>query len=101
MLAYKAGLLAGMSSESAEERALQARIPDSPTARALWAYWHAHGHQSSLDAAQKVADLVLARRLLWHLGDGALIVPDCGGRPDRIHYPIQFYDLLFALEVMA
>ena len=54
-----------------------------------------------MDAAQKVADLVLARRLLWHLGDGTLIVPDWGGRPDRIHYPIQFYDLLFALEVMA
>ena len=35
VLAYKAGLLAGMSSESAEERALQARIPDSPTASAL------------------------------------------------------------------
>src|ERR1039458_5071668 len=35
VLAYKAGLLAGMSSESAEARALQARIPASPTARAL------------------------------------------------------------------
>ena len=33
--------------------------------------------------------------------DGTLIVPDWGGRPDRIHYPIQFYDVLFALQVMA
>jgi len=44
---------------------------------------------------------VLARRLLWHLSDGTLIVPEWGGRPDRIHYPIQFYDVLFALQVMA
>lgn len=70
-------------------------------ARGLWAYGQAHGHQGALDAAQKVADLVLTRRLLWHLRDDTLIVPDWGGRPDRIHYPIQFYDVLFALQVMA
>ena len=70
-------------------------------ARGLWAYGHAHGHQPALDAAQKVADLVLARRLLWHLRDDTLIVPDWGGRPDRVHYLIQFYDVLFALQVMA
>ena len=35
MLVYKAGLLADRSSESAEARALQARIPDSPTARVM------------------------------------------------------------------
>ena len=70
-------------------------------ARGLWAYGRDHGYQPALDAAQKVADLVLARRLLWHLRDGTLIVPDWGGRPDRIHYPIQFYDVLFALQVMS
>jgi hypothetical protein len=70
-------------------------------ARGLWAYGHAHGHQPALDAAQKVADLVLARRLLWHLRDDTLIVPAWGPRPDRIHYPIQFYDVLFALEVIG
>jgi len=70
-------------------------------ARGLWTYGHAHGYQPTLDAAQKVADLVLARRLLWHLRDDTLIVPDWGGHPDRIHYPIQFYDVLFALQVMA
>jgi hypothetical protein len=47
-----------------------------------------------------VADLVLARRLLWRLGDGTLVAPRWGGRVDRIHYPIQFYDVLFALQVM-
>ena len=70
-------------------------------ARGLWAYGHAHGHQPAMDAAQKVADLVLDRRLLWHRRDGTLVVPGWGGRPDRIHYPIQFYDVLFALQVMA
>ena len=70
-------------------------------ARGLWAYGQAHGHQPSLDAAQRVADLVLARRLLWRIGDGTLIAPRWGGRADRIHYPIQFYDVLFALQVMA
>ena len=33
-------------------------------ARGLWAYGLAHGHQPALDAAQKVADLVHARRHL-------------------------------------
>lgn len=70
-------------------------------ARGLWAYGLAHSYQPALDAAQKVADLVLARRLLWHQRDGTLLMPDWGGRPDRIHYPIQFYDVLFALQVMA
>ena len=44
---------------------------------------------------------MLARRLLWRIGDGTLIEPKWGGRADRIHYPIQFYDVLFALQVMA
>jgi hypothetical protein len=48
-----------------------------------------------------VADLVLPRRLLWHRSDGTLVVPDWGGRADRIHYPVQFYDVLFALQVMV
>lgn len=72
-------------------------------ARGLWAYGRAHGYQPALDAAQRVADLVLPRRLLWRSGDGRLIVPEWDGRPgpDRIHYPIQFFDVLFALQVMA
>ena len=50
-----------------------------------------------------MADLVLPRRLLWHRRDGSLIVPEWAGRPgpDHIHYPIQFFDVLFALQVMA
>lgn len=72
-------------------------------ARGLWAYGLAHGYQPALDAAQRVADLVLPRRLLWRSSDGRLIVPEWDGRPgpDRIHYPIQFFDVLFALQVMT
>ncbi len=72
-------------------------------ARGLWAYGRAHDHAPALAAAQKVADLVLPRRLLWRRSDRSLIVPDWWGKPgpDRIHYPIQFFDVLFALEVMA
>ncbi len=72
-------------------------------ARGLWAYGRAHGYEPALDAAQRVADLVLPRRLLWRRGDGSLIVPEWDGRPgpDRIHYPIQFFDVLFALQVMS
>ncbi len=72
-------------------------------ARGLWAYGKAHGYAPALTAAQRVAGLVLPRRLLWRCNDGSLIAPAWDGRPgpDRIHYPIQFFDVLFALEVMA
>lgn len=72
-------------------------------ARGLWAYGTAHAYAAALEAAQRVADLVLPRRLLWHRSDGTLIVPDWAGRPgpERIHFPIQFFDVLFALQVMA
>jgi hypothetical protein len=69
-------------------------------ARGLWAYGRVHRHQPAIDAAAKAAELVLSRRLLWRLSDGSLIVPGWGGRPDQIRYPIQFYDVLFALQVM-
>lgn len=72
-------------------------------ARGLWAYGTAHAYRPALEAAQRVADLVLPRRLLWHRGDGTPIVPDWAGRPgpEHIHFPIQFFDVLFALQVMA
>lgn len=72
-------------------------------ARGLHAYGRAHNYTPASEAAQRVADLVLQRRLLWHQRDGSLIVPDWAGNPgpDRIHYPIQFFDVLFALQVMA
>jgi hypothetical protein len=44
---------------------------------------------------------MLSRRLLWRQRDGSLIEPHWGGAVDRIHYPIQFYDVLYALQVMV
>jgi hypothetical protein len=70
-------------------------------ARGLWAYGKRHGYQPAIDAADRAAQLMLSRRLLWRRRDGALIAPDWGGPFDLIHLPIQFYDVLFALLVMA
>jgi hypothetical protein len=70
-------------------------------ARGLWAYGRRHGYRPALDAADRAAELMLSRRLLWRKTDGALIEPDWGGPFDLIHFPIQFYDVLFALQVMA
>ena len=69
--------------------------------RALWAFGHRHRHAPALAAAGRAAELLLARRLLWRRGSGALLRPDWGGAVDRIAYPIQFYDVLFALQAMA
>ncbi len=72
-------------------------------ARGLWAYGQAHDYPPARAAAERVAELVLARRLLWRQSDDSLITPAWDGRPgpDRIHYPVQFFDVLFALQVMA
>jgi hypothetical protein len=70
-------------------------------ARGLHAFGVAHDDEPARTAAGRVADLVLARRLLWRRHDGALIDPAWGGRPDRIHFPFPFFDVLFALQVMA
>jgi len=69
--------------------------------RALWAFGRRYGHRGALDAADRAAECLLGRRLLWRRRDGAIITPDWGGAVDRIHFPIQFYDVLFALQVMA
>jgi hypothetical protein len=69
--------------------------------RGLWAFGQRYGDASALEAAVRAAELLLTRRLLWRRRDGQLIGPGWGGRVDRIHFPIQFYDVLFALQVMA
>ena len=56
------------------------------------------GHPGALQAADRAAELLLSRRLLWRRRDGAVIRPDWGRPADRIQYPIQFYDVLFALR---
>jgi hypothetical protein len=70
-------------------------------ARGLWAFGQRHGYEPALRAADRAAELVLERRLLWHRRDGTLVRPEWGGVPDRIRFPIQFYDVLFVLQVMG
>ena len=70
-------------------------------ARALHAFGTRFGHAGALHAADRAAERLLSRRLLWLRGDGSLIRPDWGGAVDLIQFPIQFYDVLFALQVMA
>lgn len=66
------------------------------------AHWsRATGDERARRAAERAAEFLLERRLLWRKKDGALIEPDWGGPVDKIHYPIRFYDLLSALLVMA
>jgi hypothetical protein len=69
-------------------------------ARALHAYGTRRGHAGALQAADRAAELLLSRRLLWRRHDDALIRPDWGKPVDRIQFPIRFYDVLFALQVM-
>ena len=69
--------------------------------RALWAYGTKHRHPDAIAAGERAAALLLDRPLLWRRSAWTLIRPDWGGAVDRIHFPIQFYDVLFALQVMA
>jgi hypothetical protein len=69
--------------------------------RALWHYGQTYNHKEAVAAADRAAGFLLERRLLYRVRDGALIHPTWGGKFTEIHYPIQFYDLLFVLQVMA
>jgi hypothetical protein len=69
--------------------------------RALVRWSKATGDARAGEAAARAAAFLLGHRLLWRRRDGALIAPDWGGPVDRIHYPFRFYDVLFALLVMA
>jgi hypothetical protein len=70
------------------------------TTRGLIAFGRANGYEPAIRAADRAAELMLSRRLLWRKSDGRLLGPTWGGPVDRIHFPIQFYDVLFALQVM-
>jgi len=65
--------------------------------RGLGLWGRTHGDQRALGAAARAAEFLLQRRLLWRVRDGEAADP----RFLRIHHPIRFYDLLFALQVMA
>jgi hypothetical protein len=66
------------------------------------AHWsRAAGDERAQKAANRAAEFLLERHLLWRKRDSALIEPDWGGPVDKVHYPIRFYDVLSALLVMA
>ena len=64
--------------------------------RGLHAYWRVHGYQPAFGAAERAAQFLLERRLLWRKSDGRLLE-----QFQSIRFPIRFYDPLFALQVMA
>lgn len=69
--------------------------------RGLVHWFCATGDERARRAAERAAEFLLARRLLWRKRDGALIEPEWGGPVDKVHYPIRFYDVLSVLLVMA
>jgi hypothetical protein len=69
--------------------------------RALARFGRDTGHRGALAAAGRAAEFLLQRRLLFRLRDGRLIRPAWEGDITKIHYPVRFYDVLFALNVMA
>ncbi len=69
--------------------------------RALMLYGRTFDYGAAIDCARKTVSFLLKRKLLYRMRDGALIRPAWGGDITRIHYPIRFYDVLFALMVMT
>lgn len=65
--------------------------------RALALYGRAYGDEEARALAGRAAELMLKRRLLWRRKDGKVAHPHFA----KIYYPIPFYDVLFALKVMA
>lgn len=68
--------------------------------RGLGAWVHASGDRQAARALERGLELLLDHQLLFHRS-GDLIVPNWGPRPDRIGFPIRFFDLLLVLELMA
>jgi hypothetical protein len=69
-------------------------------ARGLWAFGQRHGYEPAKRAAARAAELLLSHRLLWR-SDGSILQPTWGPPVDRINFPVQFYDVLYALQVMS
>ncbi|MCJ7622251.1 MAG: hypothetical protein MUO76_02020 [Anaerolineaceae bacterium] len=66
-------------------------------ARALAIYGREYGDSAAQAVAERTAEFLLKRQLYRRLSDGCVIKPAF----TRIQYPIQFYDILFALVVMV
>jgi hypothetical protein len=65
--------------------------------RALFLWGKMHRNSDAVGAAEKAAEYFLARRLFRRLRDGEIILSGF----EKTQYPIQFYDVLFILTVMA
>jgi hypothetical protein len=68
--------------------------------RGLAAWARVTNDQVAAGTLERGVALLLEHRLLFHRS-GALMVPSWGPRPDRIGYPIRFFDVLLVLELMA
>jgi hypothetical protein len=66
-------------------------------ARALSLYSREYGNTAAQAAAERTAEFLLKRKLYRRLSDGRVIKPAF----TKIQYPIQFYDILYALVVMV
>jgi len=64
--------------------------------RALHAFGRAHRYGPALQAADRAAEFLLQRHLLFRRTDGTLLT-----QYTKIQHPIRFYGPLFALQVMA
>jgi hypothetical protein len=80
---------------------IETLIPLRALSRYSQAYPAASHASAARKAAERAAEFLLQRRLMYRLHDGALIHPTWGGAIHVIHHPFRFYDLLFALLVMA
>jgi hypothetical protein len=65
--------------------------------RALYLAGKTYNDNEALEYAERTVEYFLKRKLYRRLKDGKMILPHF----DKIHYPIFFYDVLFALLVMA
>lgn len=68
--------------------------------RALVMYGRLFNCRPAVRCAGRAAEFLLERRLLYRRRGGELIRLSWGGDITKIHYPMQFYDVLFALVVM-
>lgn len=68
--------------------------------RGLAAWVAATGDVTAGQTLERGLDLLLEHQLLYHR-NGDLILPSWGPRPDRIGFPIRFFDVLLVLELMA
>lgn len=68
--------------------------------RGLAAWVAATGDDAAGSTLESGIDLLVEHHLLFHRS-GDLIVPTWGPRPDKIGFPIRFFDVLLVLELMA